>query len=33
MILQLPEDTKTADKMIEYFRQEKLGLEELEDVG
>ncbi len=33
MILQLPEDTKTADKMIEYFRQEKLGVEELEDVG
>lgn len=33
MILQLPEDTKTADKMIEYFRQEKLGVEELENVG
>ena len=33
MILQLPEDHLTADKMIEYFRQEKLGVEELEDVG
>ena len=33
MILQLPEDRLTADKMVEYFRQEKLGVEELEDVG
>lgn len=33
MILQLPEDPVTADKMIEYFRQEKLSVEELEDVG
>lgn len=33
MILQLPEEQITADKMIEYFRQEKLGVEELEDVG
>ncbi len=33
MILQLPEDQITADKMIEYFRQEKLSVEELEDVG
>lgn len=33
MILQLPEDQITADKMIEYFRQENLSVEELEDVG
>ena len=33
MILQLPEDKITADKMIAYFRQEKLGVEELENVG
>lgn len=33
MILQLPEDRATADKMIQYFRDEKLGVEELEYVG
>lgn len=33
MILQLPEDQATANKMIQYFREEKLGVEELNHVG
>ncbi len=33
MLLQLPEDRLTGDKMIEYFRQEGLGVEEMEYVG
>lgn len=33
MILQLPEDASAADKMVQYFREEKLCVEELEYVG
>jgi D-methionine transport system ATP-binding protein len=33
MILQLPEDSATADKMIQYFRERKLGVEEMDYVG
>lgn len=33
MILQLPDDEAMAEKMIQYFREEKLGVEELSDVG
>lgn len=33
MLLQLPEDQLTGDKMVEYFRQEGLGVEEMEYVG
>lgn len=31
MILQLPEDRITAEKMIQYFREENLGVEELKN--
>lgn len=31
MILQLPESKEIADKMIQYFRDKKLGVEEVED--
>ena len=33
MILQLPENASAADKMVQYFREEKLCVEELEYVG
>lgn len=33
MILQLPENETTANKMIQYFREEKLRVEELSHVG
>jgi hypothetical protein len=31
MILQLPEDDKTAEKMIRYLKNTRLAVEELKD--